>query len=366
MAVPAPSQDVVRRNRAKVLQRAAEMREGKGRSQERRIWSVPLRRALVTFMVVLTLFVSGTGLVGAASNTLPGDNLYPVKRTWEGIRLFFTFDLLEREALELEHENERLEELYELFAEGRSAEVDFSGYVTRHNGNEWRVSGVTVLLSTDTRLPDQPVTIGAAVRVRGWTQGDQIVHAERIELLPAGAKLPEVEDDDDSEIEEENNGNSNQSIEEDSGGESDDETPKVEATKVPEPESEPESESIDGVVSSIKNNLIVINGITMDLSLAEDIKGTPGVGVVADVEGYYDANGVFIVIKIEFKNESSGDDEGGSNSNDDNDDGNDGNSNDNDNSDDDDGDDGDNSSSDDGGDDNGDDGDNSNDSDDDD
>jgi hypothetical protein len=369
MAIPAPSQDVMRRNRAKVLQRAAELREGKGRSQARRIWSVPLRRALVTFMVVLTLFVSGTGLVGAASNTLPGDNLYPVKRTWEGIRLFLTFDLLEREALELEHENERLEELYELFAMGRSAEVDFAGYVTRQTGNEWRVSGITVLLSAETRLPDQQVTMGAAVRVRGQTQGDQIVLAERIELLSSGIKLPEVEDDG-SGLEEEDNENSNQSLEDDSGRGTIGETLKVKATKTPKPEFKPEMKSFEGIVSSIKNTIIVVDGITMDLSLAEEIKGTPGVGVIARVEGYYNANGVFIVVKIEFKNESSGSDSG-SNSNDDNsnDDGNDDNSNDDDGNDNDneDDNDGDNSGSDDGGgDDNGADGDNSNDSDDDD
>jgi hypothetical protein len=320
-------------------------------------------------MVVLTLFVSGTGLVGAASNTLPGDNLYPVKRTWEGIRLFLTFDLLEREALELEHENERLEELYELFAMGRSAEVDFAGYVTRQTGNEWRVSGITVLLSAETRLPDQQVTMGAAVRVRGQTQGDQIVLAERIELLSSGIKLPEVEDDG-SGLEEEDNENSNQSLEDDSGRGTIGETLKVKATKTPKPEFKPEMKSFEGIVSSIKNTIIVVDGITMDLSLAEEIKGTPGVGVIARVEGYYNANGVFIVVKIEFKNESSGSDSG-SNSNDDNsnDDGNDDNSNDDDGNDNDneDDNDGDNSGSDDGGgDDNGADGDNSNDSDDDD
>jgi hypothetical protein len=34
-------------------------------------------------------FVSGTGLVRAAT-TLPGDNLYPVKRTWEDVLVLLT------------------------------------------------------------------------------------------------------------------------------------------------------------------------------------------------------------------------------------------------------------------------------------
>ncbi|HSA99020.1 MAG TPA: hypothetical protein VLE49_00105, partial [Anaerolineales bacterium] len=83
LAVPAPSVEVVRRNRAKVLQRAAQMRESKRSS--RRVWFVSLRRVVVTLSVVTVLFVSGTGLVRAASTTLPGDHLYPVKRTWEDV-----------------------------------------------------------------------------------------------------------------------------------------------------------------------------------------------------------------------------------------------------------------------------------------
>ncbi|MCK7519465.1 MAG: hypothetical protein MZV64_17895 [Ignavibacteriales bacterium] len=33
----------------------------------------------------------------------------------------------------------------------------------------------------------------------------------------------------------------------------------------------------------------------MDIRLAQDVKGTPAVGALAKVEGYYDANGIFIV-----------------------------------------------------------------------
>src|SRR6476620_2900288 len=84
--VPDPSSEVIRRNRAKVLQHAAELREAKvQRAPARRLWSVSLRRALVTLVVIGILFMSSTGLVRAASTTLPGDQLYPVKRTWEDV-----------------------------------------------------------------------------------------------------------------------------------------------------------------------------------------------------------------------------------------------------------------------------------------
>ncbi len=303
MAVPVPSQEVIRRNRAKLLQHAAEMRERKATPVTRRIWSVPLRRALVSLMVVAMLFVSGTGLVRASSNTLPGDDLYPVKRTWEDILLFLTFDETERESLEFEHENERLEELHELFAEGRSVEVDFAGYVTRQSGDEWRVSGITVFITSETRLPDQPVAIGSAVRVHGRIQDGGVLAGE-VELLPAGSRLPEVEDDD-LEIEQEKPEELEPEVEEDAGSGSVVEATVIQTVPSSTPEVEPEDVSLEGVVSSIENDLIVINGIVMDIQFAE-IDGSPSVGSFARVEGYYDTSGVFIVIKIEFQSVGSG------------------------------------------------------------
>jgi len=324
MAIAAPSQDVVRRNRAKLLQRAAEMREGRVKAVSRRIWSVPLRRALVTLMVLAMLFVSGTGLVRAASTTVPGDNLYPVKRTWEDLLLLFTFDVQKREALEVEHENERLEELHELFTEGRSAEVDFAGYVTSLSGNEWQVSGISVRVSPQTDLPDQQIVIGSPVRVIGQTQSDYSVLAEQIELLPPNAIMPEVEDD---PLEEENEGGSNPHSDEDLGNGA-----GGEATETQKPESEPRQESFEGHVDSIdnENEIWTIDGQPADVSNAE-IKGTPVIGAVAKVEGYFNADGMLIVTKIEFQdggsddngNSGSGDhdndnDNGGGNGNDDN------------------------------------------------
>jgi len=204
MAVPAPSPDVVRRNRTKLLQHAAQMREANVKSS-RRVWFASMRRLAVTLAVVALLFVSGTGLVGASSNTLPGDNLYPVKRTWEGVRLFFTFNPMEREALEVEHENERLHEVQEVLAEGRSTEVDFNGLVTSQNGNEWVVANVRVLISDQTELRDPGIGVGSPVRVRGITQGNNIVLAERISLLSSDEKLPDVDDSHESEGDNENN-----------------------------------------------------------------------------------------------------------------------------------------------------------------
>lgn len=223
LAVPAPSAEVVRRNRARVLQRAAELHEAQAKPS-RRFWFASLRRVAVTLIVVTALFVSGTNLVRAASTTLPGDNLYPVKRTWEDVLLLFTFNLQQREALEVEHENERLHELRELFAEKRAAEVDFAGVVSSQNANEWVVSGVRVVLSAQTELRDGPIEVGSAVRVKGETQGDGVVWAERVRRLPPGAQLPDVDIEEEHESGEDQPRDEQKQYEDNSGSGSEDDS----------------------------------------------------------------------------------------------------------------------------------------------
>jgi len=311
LAAADPSPDVVRRSRANVMQQATRMREER-LWPSRRLWSVPLRRAVVSLAVIGALFMTSTGLVQAASTTLPGDNLYPVKRTWEDVRVIFTFDTQAREALEVAHENERLDELNDLFTEGRSAKVDFAGTVMSQDGDLWQVSKIPVLISAGTDLGTQSVKIGDAVRVRGVTQTGGTVMAEHLDFLPAGIPLPELEDDHSPAAGQEKpeDGQQQQNSGEDgSGEESESGAPRQEATKSLQLESNIHEFSRDGVVDSFSGNTLVVNGQSMNISSAE-IKGTPMIGASAKVEGYFDANGVFVVTKIEFQ--SSGSDGGGS------------------------------------------------------
>ncbi len=307
LAPPGPSPDVERRGRARVLQQAALMREAHAQPS-RRLWSVPLRRALVTLTVIGVLFISSTGLVQAASTTLPGDNLYPVKRTWEDMRILFTFDNQAREALEVEHENERLDELNDLFTEGRSAKVDFAGTVMSQNGDLWEVAKIPVLISAQTELEPQPVVVGNAVRVKGYTQLGGTVMAERVDLLPAGMPLPEMDDDHSPAAGQENHEGEQQSQDSgdgNSGEGSEDGAPKPEATKAPQGESQFREFSRSGVVDAVDGSALIVNGQSMNISTAK-IEGTPKVGATVKVEGYFDANGIFVVTKIEFENGDSG------------------------------------------------------------
>jgi uncharacterized membrane protein YgcG len=310
LAAGDPSPYVIRRSRAKVLQQAAQMREAQARPSYR-LWSVPLRRAVVSLAVIAALFVSSTGLVQAASTTLPGDNLYPVKRTWEDVRVLLTFNTQEREALEVAHENERLDELNDLFIVGRSAKVDFAGTVMSQNGDLWEVAKIPVLISAGTDLGAQTAVVGDAVRVRGFTQSGGTVLAERVDLLPAGIPLPEIDDDHAPAVGQEKPAGEQAAGEDGSGEGSAGETPKPEATKPSRQESKSREFSRNGVIDSLNGNTLVVNGQSMNISGAE-IKGTPKAGGSVKVEGYFDANGAYIVTKIEFQN--SGSDGGGSSS----------------------------------------------------
>jgi len=300
VAVPAPTQDVLKRNKAKILQRAAELREAR-ENNARRLWSVPLRRVTAGLIVTILLFASGTGLVSASTNSVPGDNLYPVKRSWENFTLFFAFDMVHREELELEYEHERLDELQELFTEGRSATVDFSGYVTRQSGNEWRISGVTIVISQQTLLSDDVILQGSAVHVIGTIDPGGFVVANSVELLPAGSVVPEVIDDelegdkeDATDLNEVHETESSPSVE----SETEQSTP-IKATSTPT-DYEVQDESIEGITSYVNDDTIIVDGVELSIDNAE-VSGTPVAGSKVKVEGYYDANGQFIVTHVEFE-----------------------------------------------------------------
>ncbi len=186
-ALSDPSPDAMRRGRAKLLQRAAEMREAKAAPRKRMI---PLfQRLAISFTLTAIFLGSGTGLVSASSSALPGENLYPVKLTWENVRLFLTFNEENREALENTFENERLQEVNELFAEGKKETIRFSGVYSNVNGLAY-VSGIRITILNRSKLPTGPLIDGAAVLVTGHTNAQGYVDVDSIEILPAGSVVP--------------------------------------------------------------------------------------------------------------------------------------------------------------------------------
>ncbi len=210
-----------------------------------------------------------------------------------------TFDPQQREILELEQENKRLDELQNIFEEGRSVPVDFSGLVTVQNAGHWSVSGINVLITSQTHLPQAVLSVGTGIQVVGYAQNG-IVQAESITLI----SLNEID--------------ANQDISSNAGLV---QTPTLvdpnNSNLTPEPKAtvfaaQPSATtSFKGIVQSMGGNVWIINGVQVNVSMAE-VSGRLADGVVAKVEGYFDQSGVFIAKRIELpENKSGGDNSNG-------------------------------------------------------
>lgn len=307
--------DVQRRGRARLLQHASQMREAK-RAPRRRTWLFSFRPVAVTLMLVV-FFLSSTGLVRASNGALPGDNLYPVKRTWENVTLAFA-PTQKRDQLKLTYETERVEEINELFTEGRSETVSFLGYVNQQAEDQWTVAGIRVVIDANTVLPTTPVSVGAAVMVTGRTDAQGSIVAQTIVSVAPGSIVPEIESED---HEDKSHGNQNDDRGEGNQNQSNDEHGNSNSSSGDDSGNsnggEDKSKSkLEGILQTVSGTLWIVNGQNVDVSSAE-IVGTAIPGAQVTVEGYYNAQGVFIATKITFTTGGSGSSDD-SNSSDDN------------------------------------------------
>jgi uncharacterized membrane protein YgcG len=286
LALPAVPETAKRRGRARVMGHAAEMR--KSAPKRRRRWSMfAFPRLATSLAIALILLLSGTGLVSASNGALPGDSLYPVKRSWEDLRLFFIFSPEKREGLESEFEQERLDEISTLLTKGRKETIAFAGLVTAQSSQEWQISGITVMITPSSRLPANTVSAGAPVMVIGHTNAQGFVEVDTLETLGPGASLPPLEPSqmEVSDLEEQHEqGN---------------------ATEVNNGNQQPEqlgntTYDFQGVVESKNGNIWTINGQPVNVEFAEN-KSPVSTGVLVEFEGYYSVDGQFIATKIEVK-----------------------------------------------------------------
>ncbi len=294
----APSQEVMRRGRARLMQRAAELRESRVAPRARVIPG--FQRLALSFALAAILLLSSTGLLNASASALPGENLYPVKRTWEGLRLFLIFNKDARELLEHQFKTERLNEVNELLAEGRHETIQFAGLFMQVNGKNY-ISGIPVNLAPDMRVPDN----GTAVIISGQTNDRGVVELFTLEILPDGSVVPvgnpiAVE------------------LESESGDENEKDSGSSSGSTGEAPGNTPQYYAIDGTLQSISTTNLVVNNLTLYLDNSK-IDGRLCVGARVEVEGYFAADGRFVVKKVEAKGscqtENSNSGNGNSNTN---------------------------------------------------
>jgi hypothetical protein len=294
--------DVRRRGRARLLQQAAILAESKTAVRRPIIPIFP--RLAITAALVGALVLTSTGLVSAASSTLPGQQLYPVKRTWESVRLLFVFTPEQRDLLESDYEQERLNEISQLLGRRLAAPISFSGLLSKRSDGNWLISGIPVSVSVSTTLPIVPIADGAPVTVTGTTRDDGLVEAQQIQVLQPGSALPPFEPSDNQDQATSGSG-------EDSGGmpaQVGSATPQP--SQSPQPSSERTSYQFSGVVESAQGSAWRINGQPVYVDGAQ-IKGKVRIGSIVKFEGYYGADGRFIVTSIEADSSSSNTNQGG-------------------------------------------------------
>ncbi len=302
--------EVRRRGRSQLLDQVHAGREARTRGRV-----IPLfPRLALTAGLVAALVLTSTGLVGASSTSLPGQQLYPVKRTWESVRLLFTFSPQQRDLIESNYEQERLDEISELLGQRLSAPIAFSGLLSRRSDGQWTISGIPVQVGGETVLPATPINAGAPVTVTGVTRSDGMVEAQQIQLLQPGASLPPLEPSESNERgdSESSDGSSHSAVPTPLPTQ-----PAIGTLTAPASPGTPHTTyQFSGVVQSMQGNTWTINGQPVNVDGAQ-IDGQVTVGSIVTFQGYYGADGRFMVTTMEQQSANSGSKHGGSQGGDD-------------------------------------------------
>ncbi len=79
---------------------------------------------LISMLMVVVMLASGVGVVNASADSIPGDGLYPIKRTFEEIQLVLETSPEAEQALLLEFADERLAEMENALQAGRAQDAN--------------------------------------------------------------------------------------------------------------------------------------------------------------------------------------------------------------------------------------------------
>lgn len=172
------SPDIKARNRTRLLAHAAELR-----SQQRTPVGrfVRLPRLAIAALAALIVFLTGSGVVIASARSLPGDQLYPVKRAVEDFRLTLSSENSDYATIEAQYQERRIEEVISLLQQGRTELISFEGVVNEQGVRHWIVDEIRVIVSPETELIGQ-IDLGMRVEVKGSTQPEGWVRASQIAL----------------------------------------------------------------------------------------------------------------------------------------------------------------------------------------
>jgi len=189
--VPASAQIDSRR---RFLAKASQLKRRKGAAG---FWAVLhfTRRHLASAaftLAALALLLIAFGSAGA----LPGDGLYPVKLTAEGIGASLAGHSGDPLAWETNLDRRRLKEVAQMIANGRTGTVNFSGFLDPAEGSGWLVSGIPLVLD-ENQIRAAGALTGGYVEVKGNVNRDGQVEVIQIQprLFPLNGILQKMEPD---------------------------------------------------------------------------------------------------------------------------------------------------------------------------
>ena len=143
-------------------------------AKERPNMKLVLRSALTA----LCLLILSTAIVTASQNSLPGDPLYPVKRSWEWVQGSFV-TVPEQASYQDELLLRRYQELQLLIETGRQVAFDLEGLLTDQTATTLHVAGFTIQTDADTEWLALPI-IGEMVQIHLLVQGDGTLVAQQV------------------------------------------------------------------------------------------------------------------------------------------------------------------------------------------
>jgi hypothetical protein len=249
--------------------------------------------------------VLSTGAVAASGSALPGDPLYGLKRTVEEVRLNTAGSPTQRQELQREFEQRRVDEANELLAEGREGEVEFRGTIQVMQPNAWIVSSLVVQLDANTRIAGTP-QIDRVAEVRGVT-GPQGLRAAFISIESSGEPemppTPQVTETPQPTVTPEPAETTAPAMTitpQATKTQQPPAAPRPTATAQPAPTAQPVEVEFTGSVNAIDAGTWNIDGTTVIVNDSTEIRGTINLGQRVKVKALRLADGQLVATRIEL------------------------------------------------------------------
>lgn len=138
----------------------------------------------------LMLFVLVGGMLSlAAQRSVPGDSLYTLKQARETLQLNLTSDPERREALNKSFNERRRMEIETLLERDREATVDFEENIQTITATTIEINGLTLEITPETEITGQ-LAVGARVRVEAMTRPPTLVALSITVLEPVSPPTP--------------------------------------------------------------------------------------------------------------------------------------------------------------------------------